>query len=82
MSINFTPKTSHSCLKNGTLGFPGSEYLPRFPFKRGFFSPTGPSTVGPLTSTAKNDMEDLTFLTNDVNLVVCLKSNFEDFPQL
>ena len=23
ISINFTPKTSHSCLKNGTLGFPG-----------------------------------------------------------
>ena len=26
ISINFTPKTSHSCLKNGTLGFPGSGY--------------------------------------------------------
>ena len=23
ISINFTPKTSHSCLKKGTLGFPG-----------------------------------------------------------
>ncbi len=27
ISINFTPKTSHSCLKNGTLGFPGGSYL-------------------------------------------------------
>ena len=24
ISINFTPKTSHSCLKNGTLCFPGN----------------------------------------------------------
>ena len=24
ISINFTPKTSHSCLKNGTLCFPGT----------------------------------------------------------
>ena len=24
ISINFTPKNSHSCLKNGTLCFPGT----------------------------------------------------------
>ena len=28
ISINFTPKTSHSCLKNGTLGFPGDWKFP------------------------------------------------------